>query len=275
MDIASGRRNKFRATNSMTIVASDAMLIQDLSVHFGELVALNHVNLQVRNREFVVILGPSGCGKSTLLSILGGLQRPTGGHVVMPEPTTTDNRRKPIGYVFQHASLLPWFSVMDNVTLGLRSMGYSRKHAESIGQDYLNKLNLIGFERNYPHTLSGGMQQRAGLARALAVDPDVLLMDEPFGALDAQTRAILQEELLRIWDTNKKTVVFVTHSIEEAVLMADRVVVMTARPGTIKAIVDIDLPRPRSRSEQGARFGILEDHLWQLVRDEAKKAFTL
>jgi NitT/TauT family transport system ATP-binding protein len=163
---------------------------------------------------------------------------------------------------------------MDNVTLGLRSMGYSRKDAESIGQGYLDKLNLTGFERAYPHTLSGGMQQRAGLARALAVDPDILLMDEPFGALDAQTRAILQEELLRIWDTNKKTVVFVTHSIEEAVLMADRVVVMTARPGTIKAIVDIDLPRPRSRSES-AQFGTLEDHLWQLVRDEAQKAFTL
>jgi NitT/TauT family transport system ATP-binding protein len=253
--------------------SSDAMLIQDLSVHFGDLVALNHVNLQVRNQEFLVILGPSGCGKSTLLSILGGLQRATGGQVIMPE--TIDRGHKPIGYVFQQASLLPWFSVMDNVTLGLRSMGYSRKDAEEIGQGYLNKLNLTGFERNYPHTLSGGMQQRAGLARALAVDPEILLMDEPFGALDAQTRAILQEELLRIWDTNKKTVVFVTHSIEEAVLMADRVVVMTARPGTIKAIVDIDLPRPRSRSEQGAQFGKLEDHLWQLVRDEAQKAFTL
>jgi NitT/TauT family transport system ATP-binding protein len=258
----------------MTATTSNAMLIQDLSVHFGDLVALNRVNLQVRNQEFLVILGPSGCGKSTLLSILGGLQKATGGSVIMSEPSSV-TRRKPIGYVFQHASLLPWFSVMDNVTLGLRSMGYSRKHAESIGQEYLNKLNLTGFERNYPHTLSGGMQQRAGLARALAVDPDILLMDEPFGALDAQTRAILQEELLRIWDTNKKTVVFVTHSIEEAVLMADRVVVMTARPGTIKAIVDIDLPRPRSRSAQGAQFGMLEDHLWQLVRDEAKKAFTL
>ncbi len=258
----------------MSTAISDAMLIQDLSVHFGDLVALNHVNLQVRNQEFLVILGPSGCGKSTLLSVLGGLQKASGGQVVMAE-TKTEKRRKQIGYVFQHASLLPWFSVMDNVTLGLRSMGYSRRDAESIGQDYLEKLNLTGFERSYPHTLSGGMQQRAGLARALAVDPDILLMDEPFGALDAQTRAILQEELLRIWDTNKKTVVFVTHSIEEAVLMADRVVVMTARPGTIKAIVDIDLPRPRSRSEQGAQFGKLEDHLWQLVRDEAKKAFTL
>jgi NitT/TauT family transport system ATP-binding protein len=259
----------------MTTSTSNAMLIQDLSVHFGELVALDHMDLQVRNQEFLVILGPSGCGKSTLLSVLGGLQRATGGTVVMAGMSPTDKGRKLIGYVFQHASLLPWFSVMDNVTLGLRSMGYSRKDAEAIGQDYLNKLNLTGFEQNYPHTLSGGMQQRAGLARALAVDPDILLMDEPFGALDAQTRAILQEELLRIWDTNKKTVVFVTHSIEEAVLLADRVVVMTARPGTIKAIIDIDLPRPRSRSEQGAQFGMLEDHLWQLVRDEAKKAFTL
>ena len=238
-----------------------AIEIKNLSVEFGDLVALKDVSLSVANREFVVLLGPSGCGKSTLLSVLAGLQPPTRGDVVVKHATTT-RHDKHIGYVFQQAALLPWFSVMQNITVGLTAIGLNRAEAERIAQRYINMLNLQGFERAYPHMLSGGMQQRVGLARALAIDPEILLMDEPFGALDAQTRALLQEELLRVWERDKKTVVFVTHSIEEAVLLADRVIVMTARPAKIRKIVEIDIPHPRdisSRRYLELRDGIFEE----------------
>jgi ABC-type nitrate/sulfonate/bicarbonate transport system ATPase subunit len=254
---------------------ASAIDIRNLWVRFGPVVALQDVSLSVAPQEFVVILGPSGCGKTTLLSVLGGLQKPTSGEVVMNRGTD-DVHRKQIGYVFQQAALLPWFSVMQNITLGLRSMGYGRAEAEKIGQRYVDLLNLHGFERAYPYMLSGGMQQRVGLARAMAVDPEILLMDEPFGALDAQTRTLLQEELLRVWERDKKTVIFVTHSIEEAVLLADRVIVMTARPGTVKATMEIELPRPRSRGDRnGLRFGALENELWGMVRSEAIKALNV
>ncbi len=253
-----------------------AIEITNLSVKFGDLVALKDVSLTVEQQEFVVILGPSGCGKTTMLSVLADLLTPAGGEVKLHR-TADGGRKKHIGYVFQQAALLPWFSVMRNITLGLEAIGTPKGEAERIAQQHIDMLNLTGFERVYPHQLSGGMQQRVGLARALAIDPEVLLMDEPFGALDAQTRSLLQEELLRIWERDRKTVVFVTHSIDEAVLLADRVVVLTARPGVVKAIVDIDVPRPRSiRSvEAAARFAELETELWNLVRDEAVKALNV
>jgi NitT/TauT family transport system ATP-binding protein len=253
-----------------------AIEINNLSVKFGALLVLDDVSLSVEEREFVVILGPSGCGKTTMLSVLADLLTPAGGEVKLHR-TANGGKKKLIGYVFQQAALLPWFSVMRNITLGLEAIGTSKGEAERIAQEYINLLNLTGFEKAYPYQLSGGMQQRVGLARALAIDPEILLMDEPFGALDAQTRVLLQEELLRIWERDRKTVVFVTHSIEEAVLLADRVVVLTARPGVIKAIVDIDVPRPRSTRniQAAARFAELEAELWGLVRDEALKALNV
>ena len=252
-----------------------AIEIRNLSVEFGDLVALQDVSLSVANQEFVVLLGPSGCGKSTLLSVLAGLQPSTRGEVVVKHATKTKHN-KHIGYVFQQAALLPWFSVMQNITVGLKAIGLNLAEAERIAQRYIDMLNLQGFERAYPHMLSGGMQQRVGLARALAIDPEILLMDEPFGALDAQTRALLQEELLRLWERDRKTVVFVTHSIEEAVLLADRVIVLTARPGTVKANTEVDIPRPRSRGGgAGGKVIALENELWSLVRSEAVKAFRI
>lgn len=253
-----------------------AIEINNLTVKFGDLVALQDVSLSVEQQEFVVLLGPSGCGKTTMLSVLANLLTPAGGEAKLHR-FANGGKGKNFGYVFQQAALLPWFSVMKNITLGLDAIGTPKAEAERIAQDYINLLNLTGFEKAYPHQLSGGMQQRVGLARALAIDPEVLLMDEPFGALDAQTRVLLQEELLRIWERDRKTVLFVTHSIEEAVLLADRVVVLTARPGVVKAIVDIDVPRPRSTRDvqAAARFAELEAELWGLVRDEAVKALNV
>ena len=214
----------------------------------SELVAVDDVSLDVSGAEVLCIVGPSGCGKSTLLRMIAGLEpassgdiRVGGQHVTRPSPS--------IGFVFQEYTLFPWRTVEKNVEFGLELKKLQPAEREKIAGKYIDMVGLEKFRDSYPHQLSGGMRQRTAIARTLAVSPDVLLMDEPFGALDAQTRNILQEQLLDIWHKEQKKVLFVTHNVDEAVFLADRVVLMTARPGRIKEIVDIDIPRPRIRTE--------------------------
>jgi NitT/TauT family transport system ATP-binding protein len=243
-------------------------------VYAGGVTALHELSVTVHDQEFLVVLGPSGCGKSTLLQVLAGLLKPTSGEAringrVNPPPG------KDRGFVFQQAGLLPWFDVLTNIEIGLRAKGLSQKEARSISQHYLRMLRLEGFGHAYPHHLSGGMQQRVGVARAFAIDPPILLMDEPFGALDAQTRVLLQEELIRLWEGNQKTVVFVTHSIEEAIFLADRILVMSARPGRVREILDVNLPRPRAEETRyDPQYLEMHGRLWHMIRSEAERALT-
>lgn len=214
----------------------------------GETVeALRGISLEIRPNDFVCIVGPSGCGKSTLLRIVAGLEQATGGNVLYREAPVTKPTAQ-IGMVFQEYSLLPWRTVLDNVVLGLEFAGVDKKACTDKGAAYLEMVNLTEFAQAYPHELSGGMRQRVAIARAMAVEPDVLLMDEPFGALDAHTRILLQRELLRVWENHKKTVLFVTHSVDEAIYLADKIVVMSKRPGVIREEMTVTLPRPRDRA---------------------------
>jgi ABC-type nitrate/sulfonate/bicarbonate transport system ATPase subunit len=210
-----------------------------------EVMAVDNLSLDVYDREFLSIVGPSGCGKSTLLRVVAGLVEPTQGEVLL------DGRRvtRPgadRGMVFQSYTLFPWLTVKGNVEFGPRLKGLPGKERVRLAQEYLEMVGLKGFENSYPKELSGGMMQRVAIARALANDPEVLLMDEPFGALDAQTRAIMQELLVNLWQRTPKTIIFVTHDIDEALFISDRVVIMTARPGRIKQVLNVELPRPRS-----------------------------
>jgi ABC-type nitrate/sulfonate/bicarbonate transport system ATPase subunit len=210
-----------------------------------EVIAVDNLSLEVADRQFISIVGPSGCGKSTLLRVIAGLVRPTRGEVLL------DGRRitKPgadRGMVFQSYTLFPWLSVAGNVEFGPRLKGLPSSERAQLRQEYIELVGLKGFENSYPKELSGGMMQRVAIARALANDPEVLLMDEPFGALDAQTRTIMQELLVTIWQRTPKTILFVTHDIDEALFLSDRVYIMTARPGRIKQIMDVQLPRPRT-----------------------------
>jgi NitT/TauT family transport system ATP-binding protein len=215
----------------------------------GPVVALQDVSLKVTDSEFVAILGPSGCGKSTLLRILDGLTPPDRGEVLM-DGTAIERPTQERGFVFQSFNLFPWRTVRGNIEFGMEVKGVPKSERRSASQRLIGLVGLDGFERKYPHELSGGMQQRVGIARALAIDPAVLLMDEPFGALDAQTREEMQDELLRIWAAARKTVLFVTHSIEEAIYLSDRVLIMTPRPGRILAVLDIPFDRPRSEAHR-------------------------
>jgi len=227
--------------------------IQNLSKRFNSkenitVDALKNINLDVEENDFICIVGPSGCGKSTLLRIIAGLEDSTEGKInykgkELLEPTSE------IGMVFQNYSLLPWRTVIDNISLGLEFKRKDKKTRLEVASKYLNLINMEKFANAYPYELSGGMQQRVAIARALANDPQVLLMDEPFGALDAHTRIILQKELLRIWEQNKKTVLFVTHSVDEAVYLSDKIIIMSSNPGEIKEIVNIDIERPRDRGD--------------------------
>jgi NitT/TauT family transport system ATP-binding protein len=210
--------------------------------------ALSDISLQVKEGEFVSILGPSGCGKSTLLYIVGGFVQPSAGTVsIAGKPVTGPGPDR--GPVFQEFALFPWKTVLGNVMYGLLEQGVGRANAEAKARALIGLVHLTGYEKFYPKELSGGMKQRVALARTLAYHPEVLLMDEPFGALDAHTRTRLQNDLLNIWERDRKTVLFVTHSVEEAVFLSDKVVMMTRSPGRIRQIVDIDLPRPRRRTE--------------------------
>lgn len=231
--------------------------------------ALQEIDLAVREGEFVAIIGPSGCGKSTLLRMFADLAQPSAGKVAINR--TTDGPSNAM--VFQEYALFPWRTILDNVAFGLENRGIPRAERHRIAAHFLRRVGLGGFMNAYPHQLSGGMRQRAGIARAFATNPEVLLMDEPLGALDAQTRLLLQELLLEIWEQERKTVIYVTHSLEEAILLADRVVVFTARPGRIKAIFDVGLPRPRSLEQKSsATFNELQSELWPLLKDEVLAA---
>ncbi len=224
--------------------------------------ALKDINLTVNHNDFVCILGPSGCGKSTLLRMVAGLEDITGGEIIY-RGHKIRNTNKDIGMVFQEYSLFPWRTVMENVTVGLEFAGINKRERYKIGEKYLELVGLISYVKSYPYELSGGMQQRVAIARSLANDPDLLLMDEPFGALDAHTRIILQKELLNIWEKNKKTILFVTHSVDEAVYLADKIVVMSHGPGTIKEIIEVDMARPRSRANP--RYGQLTAELLDML----------
>ena len=214
----------------------------------GETVeALRGISLEISSNDFVCIVGPSGCGKSTLLRIVAGLEQATGGNVLYRQAPVTKPTAQ-IGMVFQEYSLLPWRTVRDNVVLGLEFAGLDKNTCTSKGAEYLEMVGLTEFAQAYPHELSGGMRQRVAIARAMAVEPDVLLMDEPFGALDAHTRILLQRELLRVWENHKKTVLFVTHSVDEAIYLADKIVVMSKRPGVVREEITVTLPRPRDRA---------------------------
>ena len=237
--------------------------------------ALEPTSLEVADNDFITILGPSGCGKSTLLRIVAGLETPSAGEVLL-EGKAVSGPGPDRGMVFQSYTLFPWLTVRDNVCFGLRERGLPRAEQLAIADRFLAQVGLKGFENHHPAQLSGGMQQRTALARALANDPKMLLLDEPFGALDHQTRELMQELLLGIWEADRKTVMFVTHDIDEAIFMASRVVVMSARPGRIKCDISIDLPHPRSyKVKTTPEFAAYKERLTEEIRVETIKAVTM
>ncbi|MCD6108946.1 MAG: ABC transporter ATP-binding protein [Thermoplasmata archaeon] len=240
-------------------------------VYEGEkkVLALDNVNMEIKENEFAVIVGPSGCGKSTLLSLIAGFEKPTEGKILL-DGKEVDKPAPDRGFVFQDFALYPWRTVLKNTTFGLELKGVTKEEARKQAMRYIKMVGLEGFEEVYPHTLSGGMKQRVAIARALAYEPEVLLMDEPFGSLDAQTRKLMQMELIRIWGKTKRTVVFVTHSVIEAVYLADKVFVMTARPGKVKGIVEIDIPRPRDYTDE--RFLMIREKILSLLQEEVEKS---
>ena len=229
--------------------------------------ALEDINLDITTNDFVCIVGPSGCGKSTLLRILAGLDTPSSGSIhFQGRPIAKPTRE--IGMVFQEYSLLPWRTIIDNISLGLEFNKQPKEECLNVAQHFLQLVGLEEFARAYPYELSGGMQQRVAIARALANNPQVLLMDEPFGALDAHTRILLQRELLRIWEKHRKTIIFVTHSVDEAIYLADYIVVMSAYPGRIRKIIKVDIPRPRDRAN--ARYGQMASEILNMLEEEVK-----
>jgi len=240
----------------------------------GRLLALDNVNLSVEEGEFVTIVGPSGCGKTTFINIVDGLLKPTGGTVLLDgkEVTGPGHDR---AMVFQDPCLMPWRTVFKNVIYGLECRRLAGPAQRERALSLIKLVGLDGFGNLYPHELSGGMQQRCNLARALTVDPEILIMDEPFAALDAQTREIMQLELLRIWREAQKTVLFITHQINEAIYLADRVIIFSARPGKVKNTLKIDLPRPRPLSvKREQKFLEYEDYLWDRIEEEVRKTMV-
>jgi NitT/TauT family transport system ATP-binding protein len=239
-------------------------------------VALDGVSHTFLAGRFSCLLGPSGCGKSTLAQIIGGLETPTSGRIDMADPA--DGSARPVRasvMVWQHQNLFPWRSVVDNVAFGLEMAGVGKAERLQRAERWLATIGLQAFARHYPSQLSGGMRQRVALARALIMERPVLLMDEPFGALDAQTKIVMQEELTRLFEAHARTVIFVTHSIDEAILLGDEVVVMTARPGRIKEVLEVDLPRPRTPEMMNSRaFRHLYDRAFHLIREEVGKAMA-
>lgn len=238
----------------------------------GEMVALDRTSFKVKEGEFITILGPSGCGKSTILRIVAGLEEPSSGHVYL-DGHEVKGPGPDRGMVFQSYTLYPWLTVEDNIAFGLKLKGTTQKQCKEVAQHYLELIGLSGFEKHFPIQLSGGMKQRVAIARALANDPEILLMDEPFGALDAQTRSIMQEILLKAWEESKKTILFITHDVEESIFLADSVYVMTARPGRLKENIPVNLPRPRDYNiKSSSEFLNLKTRLLDLIREETLKA---
>ncbi len=250
------------------------LVIRDLCMSFqnerdgSQVKALQDINLTIEEGEFICIVGASGCGKTTLLRIIDGLTKATSGEVLFgSRPVVGPNSE--CGFVFQGDSLFPWRTVMANVVFGLEVQGNSKRRSEETARYLIELVGLAGFENLYPHELSGGMRQRVNLARALAMDPQVLLMDEPFASLDAQTREIMQLELLQIWSSQNKTVLFVTHQIEEAVYLADRIVVLSARPGRVKEIISVNMQRPRLLSAKRSHyFTEMVGSIWDSIQAE-------
>jgi NitT/TauT family transport system ATP-binding protein len=246
--------------------------VKGLGKHYGALEVFRDINFNVGAREIVAIVGPSGCGKTTMLRCIDGLLPVDAGEIWVDDRRVTEPIAG-VAMVFQHFGLFPWKTVFDNVAYGLRMAGTSKAEIDKRVPEFVKLVGLAGFEKAYPYQMSGGMQQRCGLARALAVEPSVLLMDEPFAAVDAQTREILQFELLRIWEERPTAMVFVTHSIEEAVLLGHRVIVLKGRPSSIHETIDIDLPHPRTRDTlREPRFAELRERVWSTLMREAREA---
>jgi NitT/TauT family transport system ATP-binding protein len=257
-------------------VSVSKIRIDRLTKTFGEdaaqVQALRDFSLTVADGEFVCLVGPSGCGKTTVLRIVAGLEKPTGGAVDIARDA--DSLRPQNAMVFQEHGLFPWMTVAENAAYSLEMRGIGKIERRERVAPFLEMIGLTRFAEHYPQQLSGGMRQRVSLARALVADPEILLMDEPFAALDAHNKLILQEELLRIWEGSAKTVLFITHAIDEAIALGDRIVVMTAQPGRIKAIVPVDFPRPRRAAELRGdpRFGALQLSIWRMLEDEVRTA---
>lgn len=246
--------------------------IQGLSKRYGDFQALQHLDLEIAKGEFVVLLGASGCGKSTLLNLVAGFDSTTEGRIVVNgrEVTKVDPH---CGMVFQHYALFPWLTVLDNVAFGLKMKGISRPERYEVARRYIEMVGLRGFEDNFPSALSGGMRQRVSIARVLANDPDVILLDEPFAALDAMTRQVLQGELLQIYEKSRKTIIFITHSIDEALLLSTRMLIMSARPGRVVTDLRNDLPMPRNAEIQlSARYNELKSQIWGTVQSEVMRS---
>lgn len=247
-----------------------ALVASNLSKEFNSFQAIKDVSFSVKDGEFVCIIGPSGCGKTTLLRMIAGLEKISSGEIKLGDRIVSEPG-KDRGFVFQEYTLFPWRSAQKNVEFGLEVQGMGKAERKNIAGKYIDLVGLNGFEDRYPKELSGGMKQRVAIARALASDPEILLMDEPFGALDAQTRNLMQVELLRIWETEHKTILFVTHSVDEAVFLADRVIVLTTTPGSIREIVNIKLKRPRKRTDP--EINQIRDHLLGLLNVKYKDTF--
>jgi NitT/TauT family transport system ATP-binding protein len=248
-----------------------AICIRDLRKTFGQLIAIDGVSVDIAPGEFFMIVGPSGCGKTTLLRVLAGLESVTSGTIEIETPSS----QRPVNsMIFQGDSIFPWMTVWDNAAYGLKMRRAPSSTIKEVVGHYLARTGLTRFAKYYPHQLSGGMRQRVSIARAFANDPEILLMDEPFSALDAQNKLLLQEELLHIWEEHKKTVVFITHSVDEAVFLGDRIMVMTAQPGKVKMFVPVPLARPRDIMElqKMPQYGELIAHIWSSLREEVHRA---
>jgi NitT/TauT family transport system ATP-binding protein len=251
--------------------ARPAIRIRDLYKKFGAFTAIDGVSVEIAHGEFFMIVGPSGCGKTTLLRILAGLDSVSAGNIEIETPSS----QRPVNsMIFQGDSIFPWMTVWDNAAYGLRMRHVPKATIKEVVGHYLARTGLTKFAKYYPHQLSGGMRQRVSIARAFANDPEILLMDEPFSALDAQNKLLLQEELLRIWEEHKKTVVFITHSVDEAVFLGDRIMVMTAQPGRVKTFVKVPLARPRNIMElqKSPGYGELIADIWSSLREEVQRA---
>ncbi len=254
--------------NTAPVKVSIKNLVKKFNTRNGEIIALNGVSLDIRENEFISVVGPSGCGKSTILNIVSGLLEPTSGGVTCNgEPIVGTGPER--GVVFQQYALFPWLTVRKNIEFGLKLQKKSKEEIKTITNKYLKAVDLEDFADAYPKELSGGMKQRVAIARAYAVNPEILLMDEPFGALDAQTRTQLQTELLHTWENEKKTCMFITHDIDEAIILGQRVVIMSARPGRIKEIVEIDIPHPRDqRTKMSKKYLDIKNYIWSQVYEE-------
>lgn len=246
-------------------------LVKLFQTRNGTILALEDVNFHAGDKEFVCVVGPSGCGKTTLLKLIAGLIEPSSGQILF-FPDLPDRQQR-TALMFQEHGLFPWMTVLDNVAFGLEMRGEVKKERENLSRSFIKKVGLSSFINNYPHELSVGMRQRVGIARAFVTNPQILLMDEPFGSLDAQTKLILQEELLKIWKEDQKCVIYITHDIEEAIFLGDRVLVMTARPGKIREEIHIPFIRPRDSSiKEQLDFAKMKWRIWKILEEEVRKS---